>query len=60
MDVQIGEVTTDLTITESVGSLSPEEVRKLVKLVLEQVHDQRARDERRERDTSVADRAFRR
>jgi hypothetical protein len=60
MDVQIGEVTTDLTITESVGSLSPEEVRRLVKLVLEQVHNERARDERRERDTSVADRAFRR
>jgi hypothetical protein len=60
MDVQIGEVTTDLTITESVGSLSPEEVRHLVRLVLEQVRSERARDERRERDTSVADRAFRR
>ena len=60
MDVQIGEVTTDLTITERVGSLSPEEVRKLVKLVLERVRDERVRDERRERDTSVTDRAFRR
>lgn len=59
MDVQIGEVSTDLTITESVGSLSPEEVRRLVKLVLEQVNNERARDERRERDTSVTDRAFR-
>jgi hypothetical protein len=59
MDVQIGEVTTELTITESVGDLSPEEVRRLVKIVLEQVQNERARDERRERDTAVTDRAFR-
>ena len=60
MDVYIGEVTTDLTISESVGALNPEDVRKLIKLVLEQVRHERAHEERRERDTAITDRAFRR
>jgi hypothetical protein len=59
MDIRIGEVTTELTITESVGTLSPEEVRRLVMLVLEQVQQEQARNQRRERDTSIGDRVFR-
>lgn len=57
-DVQINEVVTDLEITEGVGALSPEEVRKLVKLVLEQVHMEQAHAEQRKRDTKITDRVY--
>lgn len=58
-DVRIGEVVTDLVITEGVGPLSPQEVKALVALVLEQVRQEQQRSNDRERDTRVFDRAFR-
>jgi hypothetical protein len=57
-DVRINEVVTDLEITEGVGALSPEEVRKLVTLVLEQVHLEQDRAEQRKKDTKITDRAY--
>ena len=59
MDVRIGEVVTELVITESVGPLAPEDVRRLVTLVLEQLRHERDRVAQRERDTTVNDRAYR-
>ena len=58
MDVKINEVVTDLEITEGIGALSPEEVRRLVKLVLEQVHMEHDRAEQRKKDTKITDRAY--
>ena len=58
-DVRIGEVVTDLVITEGVGPLSPQEVKALVALVLEQVRQEQQRSQGREQDTRVFDRAFR-
>ena len=43
MDWRINEVATDLVVTESVGSLRPEEVKKIVAIVLEHVRQERDR-----------------
>ena len=59
MDVKISEVVTDLVITENVGSLSAEEVKRLVALVLEQVRHEQDRMEQRQSDTGIRDRAYR-
>ena len=59
MDVRIGEVTTEVVVTEAVGTLSPDEVKRLIALVLEQLRWEQDRMAQRERDTAIADRAFR-
>jgi hypothetical protein len=59
MDVKIGEVVTELVVTEGVGSLSPEDVKRLVALVLEQIRHEQGRTAQQQRDTAVHDRAFR-
>jgi hypothetical protein len=59
VDVRIGEVSTELTVTEAVGPLSPEDVKRLVALVLEQVRQEQERAELRRRDTAITDRVFR-
>jgi hypothetical protein len=58
LDVRIGEVVTDLMLTESVGALAPEEVKRLVVLVAE--HMQRAQDvaAQRTRDTCIDNSAY--
>lgn len=56
--VEIGEVTTDIVVQESVGTLSPEEVKRLVALVLEQVRRQKESAEQNEQDTKITNRAF--
>jgi hypothetical protein len=53
MDVKIGEVSTDLIVTEGVGSLTPEEVKRLVAIVLEQVRQEQDRASQRQRDTAI-------
>jgi hypothetical protein len=58
MDVKIGEVVTEMVVTEGVGSLSPEEVKRIVAIVLEQLRQQQDSAAQRERDTAVTNRAF--
>ena len=57
-DWRIGEVTTELTVTDAVGSLSPEDVKKLVRLVLQHLREDKYRAAQLERDTAVSDRAY--
>jgi hypothetical protein len=57
-DWRIGEVSTELVVTEPVGSLRPEEVKKIVALVLEHLRHEQHRSAQRERDTAVTDRAY--
>jgi hypothetical protein len=57
-DVHIDEVATELVVTEGVGSLSAEDVRRLVALVLEQLRHERDVQVQREGDTAIRDRAF--
>ena len=59
MDWRINEVATDLIVTESVGSLSPEEVKRIVAIVLEHVRQERHRMAQHERDTKITNRAYR-
>jgi hypothetical protein len=58
-DVRIGEVHTDMVLTEEIGPLKPEDVKRLVALVLEQLRREQDRLAQRERDTEVRDRAYR-
>jgi hypothetical protein len=59
MDVKIGEELTEMVVTESVGALGPEDVKKLVAMVLERVRAEQDRAEQRSRDVTIKDRAFR-
>ncbi len=58
MDVRIDEVAADVVISEGVGALSAQDVRRLVTLVLEQVRREHDRSMERSNDTRVQDRAF--
>jgi polyhydroxyalkanoate synthesis regulator phasin len=57
-NVEIGEVATEMVIQESVGTLSPEEVKRLVKLVLEQLKNHQENAAQRERDTKITNSAY--
>lgn len=57
-DVRIDEVHTEIEITESVGALSPTEVKKLVAIVLEQMKAQQESAAMRRRDDTVGERAY--
>jgi hypothetical protein len=59
VDVQVQTVETEVTITDSVGPLSPEDVKRLVTLVLQRVRQEQDRAAERERDTGIHDRAYR-
>jgi hypothetical protein len=59
MDVRIGEVTGEIVVTESIGSLGPEDVKKLVALVLDHLRDEQARLAQRESDTTIHESVFR-
>lgn len=58
-DVRIGEVQTDVTITEGAGPLSAEDMKTLITKVLEHVRREREQDAQRDEDTRIHDRAFR-
>ena len=59
MNVKINEVVTEMIVTDGVGPLSPEEVRKIVGIVLEQVRREQDRVSQRGQDTEIHDRVFR-
>jgi hypothetical protein len=56
--VQIGEVKTDVVVTEGVGPLSRADVQRLVSLVLEHVRHEQDRNEQREKDTGITNRVY--
>jgi hypothetical protein len=58
LDVRIGEVVTDLTFTESVGSLGPEELKRLVLLVAEHLRRTEDLSAQRSRDVTIANSAY--
>jgi hypothetical protein len=55
---RINEVSTDLVVTEAVGSLRPEEVTRIVAIVLEHLRQEQRRAAQHERDTAIYDRAY--
>lgn len=56
--VQIGEVRTDVVVTDGVGPLSKSDVQRIVTLVLEHVRKERDSNEQREKDTGITNRVF--
>ena len=56
--VQIDEVHTDLVITDSVGPLSPEDLKKLMKHVMEHIRSMKDHAERKRDDDAVEDRNY--
>jgi hypothetical protein len=54
-DVRIGEVQTEVVVTEGVGSLSAQDVKKLVDVAMQQMRHEQDRLEQRKKDTSVYD-----
>jgi hypothetical protein len=57
-DVRINEVVTDIAVTEGVGPLSAQEVKRIVALVMEQVRTEQDRHAQRAKDTTIRDRAY--
>jgi len=57
-DVRVGEVVTEIVVTEGIGPLGAEEVKALVALVLDHVRQEQHRQNERSRDTGLRDRAF--
>lgn len=54
-DVRIGEVQTEVVVTEGVASLSPEDVKRIVEIAMQQVRQEQDRMAQQKRDTSVFD-----
>lgn len=59
LDVRIGEVVTDLTLTESVGALAPEEVSRLVAIITAQLRRGQECAAQRARDVAIGNSAYR-
>ena len=57
-NVQIDEVHTDFVITEAVGPLSTEDMRKLIAQVVEHLRERAEHAKRRRSDDAVRDRAY--
>ena len=57
-DVQVRRVQMAIEVAEPVGPLAPEDVRRIVTLVLEALEQQQASHHDRQRDTRVRDRVW--
>lgn len=51
--VEVGQVKTDIVITEGIGPLSRADVQQLVSLVLEQIRHEQDRAVQREKETTI-------
>ena len=54
-DVKIGDVRTEVVVTEAVGSLTAEDVKRIVDMAMQQYRHEQDRMSQRQRDTSVFD-----
>jgi hypothetical protein len=57
-DVRINEVVTDIAVTDGVGPLSVEDVKRIVAIVMAQVKTEQDRLAQRAKDTTIKDRAY--
>ena len=57
-DVEVGEIVTELVVSEPNGSLTREEMRNIVETVLHHIRAEKERGQQREKDTGVRDRAY--
>jgi hypothetical protein len=56
--VEVQEVRTDIIVTEGIGSLSREDVQRLVSLVLEHIKQEQTLMDQREKDTAITNRVY--
>ena len=54
-DVKIGEVQTEVVVTESVGSLNADDVKRIVDIAMQQFRHEQERLSQRQKDTAVYD-----
>jgi hypothetical protein len=59
LDWRINKVSTELVVSEQVGSLSPAEVKRIIALALEHLRQEQHQAAQRQRDTEITDRAYR-
>ncbi|HWG95763.1 MAG TPA: hypothetical protein VN647_01665 [Nitrospira sp.] len=59
-DIRIGEVVTDIVVTEGVGTLSADDVKRIVALVVEHLRHEQERITQRTRDTAIHNQAYQR
>ncbi len=59
-DIRIGEVVTDIVVTEGVGTLSADDVKRIVALVVEHLRHEQDRIAQRTRDTAIHNQAYQR
>lgn len=57
-DIHINEVNTEMEIVDSVGGLSPAEVKKLVAMVMAQIKAQQHHEDLRRRDNRLQESAY--
>ncbi|MGE3979022.1 MAG: hypothetical protein AB7F94_15770 [Nitrospira sp.] len=60
LDIRIGEVVTDIVVTEGVGTLSADDVKRIVALVVEHLRHEQDRIAQRTRDTAIHNQAYQR
>lgn len=56
--VGIGEVKTDIVVTEGIGPMSRADVQKFVSLVLEHLRHEQDKNAQREKDTGINNRTI--
>jgi rRNA maturation endonuclease Nob1 len=56
--VEIREVRTDIVVTENVGSLSKEDVQKVLALALQHLRNEQDLNAQREKDTAITNRVY--
>jgi hypothetical protein len=56
--VEVQEVRTDVVITEPIGSLSKEDVQKLVSLILGHLKKEQDTASQRDQDTAISNRVY--
>ncbi len=57
-DVRIGEVQTEVVVTEAVASLSPAEVKRIVEIAMQQFRLEQDRMSQQKRDTTPMDSSY--
>ncbi|PWT94156.1 MAG: hypothetical protein C5B55_03135, partial [Blastocatellia bacterium] len=57
-DVRIGEVQTEMVVTESVGSLGSEDVKRILELAMQQFRQEQDRMSQKQKDTAVFDSSY--
>ncbi|MFN9299600.1 MAG: hypothetical protein ACK6DZ_18060 [Acidobacteriota bacterium] len=59
MDVHIGSIQTEITVTEGTGPLDAQTIQRIVKIVMEQLAQKEQMEQQRMADVTIHDRAYR-